>query len=306
MQTILGAGGAIGKPLAKELTQYTNNVRLVSRNPKKINETDELFPADITDKKQVERAVEGSEVVYLTAGFPYKAKVWEKVWPKTMKNVVEACEKYNSKLVFFDNIYMYDKDCLNGMNEATPVNPISKKGKVRARIAQMLMDKVEKGQVNALIARAADFLGAHNSIPYEIIYKNLKNNKKAQWIGEINKYHNFTNTTDAARGTAMLGNTDKAYKQIWHLPTDSKNPITAIELIQLFAKELGKKPKYQILPIKMMGLIGLFNSTIKELKEMAYQYDRHYIFDSSKFENFFDYKPISIKDGVKALVNSNA
>ena len=42
MQTILGSGGAIGISLAKELMNYTNQIRLVSRNPKKVNETDEL------------------------------------------------------------------------------------------------------------------------------------------------------------------------------------------------------------------------------------------------------------------------
>ena len=47
MQTILGANGTIGSVLAKELTAYTNQIRLVSRNPKKVNEIDELFPVDL-------------------------------------------------------------------------------------------------------------------------------------------------------------------------------------------------------------------------------------------------------------------
>lgn len=303
MQTILGAGGAIGKQLALELKKYTEEIRLVSRNPKKINETDQLFTADLTNKKQVIDSVEGSEVVYLTVGFPYKAKVWQEVWPKTMQNVIEACVKHNAKLVFFDNVYMYDKGALNGMTELTPVNPVSKKGKVRAQIAQMLMDEVEKGQLDALIARSADFIGTHNSVPYEVIYKNLKNNKKAQWIAGVDKNHNFTNVIDAAKGTAILGNTKDAFNQIWHLPSD-KTPLTALDLINLFAKELGKKPKYQVLPIKMMGIIGLFNSPIRELKEMSYQYDRNYLFISSKFEKKFNYKPISIEDSVKNIVNN--
>lgn len=44
MQTILGAGGAIGIDLAKELLAYTDKIRLVSRNPVKVNAGDELFP----------------------------------------------------------------------------------------------------------------------------------------------------------------------------------------------------------------------------------------------------------------------
>lgn len=36
-QTILGAGGAIGVELAKALSVFTSDIRLVGRNPKKVN-----------------------------------------------------------------------------------------------------------------------------------------------------------------------------------------------------------------------------------------------------------------------------
>jgi predicted amino acid dehydrogenase len=49
MQTILGANGTIGSILAKELRTYIDKIRLVSRNPRKVNESDELFPADLSD-----------------------------------------------------------------------------------------------------------------------------------------------------------------------------------------------------------------------------------------------------------------
>ena len=65
MQTILGANGTIGSILAKELSVYTDKVRLVSRNPKKVNATDELMPMDLSNPEGIDKAVEGSEVVYL-------------------------------------------------------------------------------------------------------------------------------------------------------------------------------------------------------------------------------------------------
>ena len=107
MQTILGAGGAIGIPLAKELVRYSDKIRLVGRNPKKINPADELFNADITDYNQIMEAVKGSEIVYLVAGLKYDLTVWQIQWPSIMKNVIDACKKHNSKLLFFDNVYMY-------------------------------------------------------------------------------------------------------------------------------------------------------------------------------------------------------
>jgi uncharacterized protein YbjT (DUF2867 family) len=81
MQTILGAGGIIGKELAKELKNYTDTIRLVSRNPVKVNQDDLLFNADLTDKNKVLQAVEGSDVVYLCPGFAYSAKIWQKPLP---------------------------------------------------------------------------------------------------------------------------------------------------------------------------------------------------------------------------------
>ena len=76
MQTILGSTGVIGKQLAKALPQYTNKIRLGSRNPKKVNDRDELMSANLLNSEEVLRAAEGSEVVYLTAGLAYDIKVW--------------------------------------------------------------------------------------------------------------------------------------------------------------------------------------------------------------------------------------
>jgi putative NADH-flavin reductase len=76
-QTILGAGGAVGIELAKALTTYTTDIRLVGRNPKKLNSTDQLFQADLTNRDQVFKSVEGSQVVYLMVGFDYKTKLWQ-------------------------------------------------------------------------------------------------------------------------------------------------------------------------------------------------------------------------------------
>lgn len=133
MQTILGAGGIIGIELAKHLPQYTNHIRLVNRNPKQVNPNDELFKADLLNPNDVLKAVEGSEVVYLTVGLPYSTQVWQKDWETVMRNTINACKTHNAKLVFFDNVYMYGK-VKGEMTEETPLHPTSEKGKVRAKL----------------------------------------------------------------------------------------------------------------------------------------------------------------------------
>jgi len=303
MQTILGANGTIGSVLVKELTAYTNQIRLVSRNPKKVNETDEPFLADLSDANQVEKSIEGSEVVYLLVGFDYNIKVWQDKWPKLMRATIDACIKYKAKLVFFDNVYMYDKNAIPHMTENSVINPPSKKGAVRKEIADMLLNEVKSGKLTALIARSADFYGPNNdkSFLIEIVYKNIKKGKKPNWLIDANKKHSFTYTPDAAKATALLGNTVDAYNQVWHLPTD-KNTLTGKEMVALFAKEMNVETKISILPLWLLKILGLFIPIMKEMPEMMYQYDRDYFFDSSKFDKRFNFKTTTYQEGVKLTI----
>lgn len=304
MQTILGAGGAIGGPLARALKAYTNDIRLVSRNPEKVNESDELFSADLTIPEQVDKAVEGSETAYLIVGLPYDIKAWRRHWLPLMRNVIEACKAHGTKLVFFDNVYMYDPAYMDRMTEDTPFRPVSKKGRIREQLIHMLMDEVEAGRLTALVARAADFYGpgVQTSVLQEMVLKNMLQGKKGQWFARLDKNHSFTYSPDAGLATAILGNTPDAYNQTWHLPT-SHEQLTGRQWIGLFARELGMKARYQALPTWLLRLIGLFVPIMRELAEMAYQYDRNYFFDSSKFEKrFSDFKITPYEEGVKEVV----
>lgn len=304
MQTILGSTGVIGKGLAKSLPKYTDKIRLVSRIPKKNNETDELFSANLLDQQQVFKAVENSEVVYLTAGLQYKTSVWQTQWQLIMKNVIDACKSQNAKLVFFDNVYSYG--LVEGwMKEDTTHKPVSKKGEVRKQINEMLMREVESGNLNAMIVKAADFYGPETPLSFvnATVFDNFKKGKKAQWFIDANKKHSMSYTPDAAKATAILGNTNSAYNQIWHLPTD-KNVLTGKEFIELAAKAFGVEPKYTVLKKWMIQMVGMFVPVVKESVEMLYQNEYDYLFDSTKFEKAFNFTPTSYKDGIAETVKS--
>jgi nucleoside-diphosphate-sugar epimerase len=304
-QTILGSGGAIGIPLAKELINYTDKIRLVSRNPIKVNQTDEVFPFDVNNLSQVDKAIAGSDVVYVCIGFEYNTKIWRKIWPPFMQEVINACKKHNTKLVFFDNIYMYAKSAIPYMTEDSTILPPSEKGIVRTILHEMIINEVEKNQLTALIARSADFYGPdnRNSVLNTMVVDNLLKGKKAQAFGDIHKIHTYTYTPDAAKATAILGNTGDAYNQIWHVPT-TKQKITTMEWIELIAKELNKEAKYQQVPTWLIHLLGIFVPIMREFPEMLYQYEQDYIFDSSKFEKRFGILATSPVEGVRKMLGN--
>ena len=305
MQTIIGSGGAIGIPLAKELKKYTDQIRLVSRNPKKINETDKLYQIDLNDISQVDKAIAGSEVVYVVIGFEYKLSVWQEIWPAFMKAVINSCKKHDAKLVFFDNVYLYDKSAIPHMIETSPIHAPSKKGEVRQQLHEMIMSEVEKNNLTALIARSADFYGPDNksSALNMMVVDNLMKGKKAQAFGNINKIHTYTFTPDAAKATAILGNTTDAFNQVWHVPT-TKEKLTNLQWVQLIADELKVEPKIQTIPLWMIKILGLFIPIMREFPEMIYQNEQDYIFDSTKFEKRFAVTATAPKDGIRILINN--
>lgn len=304
MQVILGGGGAIGTALARELKAYTQKIRIVSRTPEKVNEEDETVAANLLNETAVKNAVAGAAVVYLVAGLPYKLSVWQQQWPVVMKNVINACRQHGAKLVFFDNIYLYDKNAVGHSTEDSPVNPPSQKGKVRAAIVQQLMNEVKSGNLTAMIVRAADFYGPgiSNSVLQETVYKPFTKGKTAVWMGNRSKIHSFTYTPDAAKATALLGNTPGAYNQVWHLPT-SDEKFTGDDWIKLFADTMQVKAKAMTIPKFMIRVMGIFNPLMKEMVEMLYQNEEDYFFDSSKFKKRFpDFTTTPYRQGVKEVV----
>jgi nucleoside-diphosphate-sugar epimerase len=301
-QTILGAGGSIGIDLAKYLSEYTKDIRLVSRHPKKVNNGDELVFADVTKREEVFRAVKGSEKVYVTVGFEYRLKVWQEAWPKFIQDVIDACSDYKAELIFFDNIYALEKKTINHITEKSLILPQTEKGKVRAEVDRKILNAIEKKKIKAIIARAPDFYGTvkASSVLMNVVYDKLSKGKTAQWFCNAEALHTFGYTPDLAKGTAILGNTASAFNQVWNLPTDA--PLTGRQWVSLFAKELKAKDKVMVVPPWMIKMIGIFSPILGEIHEMLYQYESDYVFDSSKFQTEFKFRPTSNEKGVRETI----
>lgn len=303
MNTILGAGGATANALTKELlfNNPAENIRLVSRRPLKTTGANVTWKkADLLNYNEVLAAVKGSTLIYMCAGLVYDKKIWQQQWPVVMQNLINASKETQARLIFFDNVYMYG--LVKGpMLETTPYNPVSIKGEVRARIATQLMDEVKAGNVQATIARAADFYGTDsmNSFLDMMVLDKYAKKQSAQWVGDPKVLHNFTYIPDTGKALYLLGKNADSGNQIWHLPTAA--PISGKDFITLTADIYGVKPAYSSVNKLMLQMVGLFKKVVAGTVEMYYQFDHDYNLDSSKFENAFNVKPTSYKEGVKYM-----
>jgi nucleoside-diphosphate-sugar epimerase len=303
MYTILGAGGAIANEVSKVLAFHNIPHTLVSRNPKALPGA-LTKAADINDPGQANEVIKGSSIVILCVGLKYDLRIWEKQWPVIMTNVINACKTHNARLIFFDNVYMLGK--VSGhMTETTPVTPVSKKGALRAKIATQLMDEAKAGDIKAIIARSADFYGpdCKTSVLNSLVFDRMAKGKTAQWIGDDKAEHSFTFTPDCGKAIWLLSQNEDAWNQVWHLPTAAP-ALTGKQIIQLAATSFGVPGKHSSIGKGMIGTLGIFMRLMHELKEMYYQYDSPYIFDSSKFNNAFNFTPTTYKDGFDIVAAS--
>ncbi|MEO6980178.1 MAG: NAD-dependent epimerase/dehydratase family protein [Mucilaginibacter sp.] len=301
MHTILGAGGAVANALTRELENINETIRLVSRKPIENNNKNVSWKkADLLNYDELIAASKGSTVIYLTAGLVYDKKVWAEQWPVVMDNFIRLGKETGARLIFFDNVYMYG--LVDGpMKEDTPYKPSSVKGGVRAKIAEKLMAEVKAGTIRASIARGADFYGTDNmnSFVDMMVLDKFAKKQKAQWIGDPNKLHNFSYIPDMGKGMFLLGQHPESDNQIWHMPTAPA--VTGKQFMEMAARIYGVAPKYMAINKIMLWLTGLFQKVVMGVVEMYYQFDHNYIFDSSKFEKAFNFKPTSYEEGLKVV-----
>ena len=133
--TVFGSGSMVAKEMRKALAARDPTIRVRFVNdkyiPKQLFESDETWKVDYMVPEAVDYIISGSTHVYLLNEFEYSTRVWKEKWPKFMKQVVESCIKHKAKLIFLDNDMVYAESAVGNMTEDSPLDPPSKKGKVR-------------------------------------------------------------------------------------------------------------------------------------------------------------------------------
>ncbi|MEE2523775.1 NAD-dependent epimerase/dehydratase family protein [Pseudarthrobacter sp. J75] len=307
MQTILGANGQIAVELARELHHgYTTDLRLVSRNPRQVNDSDALVRADLLIAAQTAAAVKGSDTVYFTAGLPANTELWETEFPRMLRNALDASRTAGARFVYFDNTYMYPQDD-RFQDEETPFAPVGRKGKVRAAMASMVLDEMNRGDIPVLIGRAPEFYGPGRtqSFTNTLIIDRLKAGRKPRIPVRDDRLRTLIWTPDASRALALLGNTADAYGQTWHLPV-AEDRLTYREFVAMAGTAFGQNRGYTVLPRWALNAAGVFSAQVRELRELLPRYEHNNVFDSTKFATRFpEFAATPYADGL-AMIHREA
>lgn len=286
--TVLGAGGRIATELARELHRRdAGDLRLVSRTPAKIHDTDELRPADLLDPAQARAAIAGSDTVHFTVGLPASTALWEERFPPLLRNCLDAGRETGARFVHFDNTYMYPQDP-RVQTEHTPFEPVGPKGRIRADMATMVLQEMARGEIPVLLARAPEFYGpaGTQSFTHALVLDRMREGKRPLVPVRDDRPRSLIWIPDAGRALALLSTTDDAYGRTWHLPVDHQRP-TYRELIAAASAQFDVSGKYVVLPAGLLHAAGIVSAQVGELRELLPRYAHDNLFDDFAFRTAF-------------------
>lgn len=298
---VLGTG-AIGLALVDELVDSGNSVRAVNRSGRAdVPAGVEVRGGDLTDPTFAAAAVADAAVVYQCLNPPYHR--WAEEFPGLQDAAVSATRSVGARFISFENTYMYGDTAGEPMTETTPVRAHTRKGRVRAAMAEQLWSLHDSGDLWVATARASDYFGPRGTTQSplgDLVIGAGLAGKAARVIGDPDKPHSYSYTIDAARTLAALGNRDDVDGEIFHVPNAPAR--TTRQIIDMIAEQLGSPIKVNTTPRLLLRALGLVNPTIRELDEMRYEFTQPFIVDGTKAQTRLDLEPTPLAEALQTTI----
>ncbi|WP_328609353.1 NAD-dependent epimerase/dehydratase family protein [Amycolatopsis sp. NBC_00345] len=293
LSVVIGAGGT-GIATATLLAESGHEVRLVTRSGSGPEHPRiERVTADAADAGRLIELTSGADTLFNCAAPPYHR--WRKEFPPLAKSLLTTAEATGAGYVMLGNIYAYGP-VDRPMTEDMPLAPSSAKGRIRAEMWEDALDAHRAGRVRVTEVRASDFIGngAQSVFTLTAAPKVLAG-KQAMVPAALDLPHSWTATGDAARALVAVSRDERAWGQVWHVPTNQAVSVRELAT-RLASLAAAPVPKLRSLPAWLLKTAGLTSPMIRELPEMQYQFRRPFILDSSLTEHTFDLKPTPLDE----------
>lgn len=294
LHVVCGAG-QIGTLVARLLVEAGQPVRVVRRGSAAPAAGVELRSGDLADAAFCRQALQGAAVVYHCMNPEYNAALWAQWIPRYTRNLIDAGESSRARLVVMDNLYMLGRGDGRPINEDTPIAPCSRKGEVRARAADALLQAHRAGRVEVVIGRASDFYGPEGGKTHfgDHFWPAALRGKTVRVLIDPDAIHTYHYTLDVARGLVALGGAQpEDCGRVWMLPCQPAG--TARALVARLAEALGRPIALAATPRAMAAALALVMPAVRELKEMLYQWDQPFVVDDTRFRARFGLQPVAV------------
>jgi nucleoside-diphosphate-sugar epimerase len=285
LHVIFGVG-QVGRVLSARLAAAGLAVRVLSRKrPKTLPAGVDWRAVDASDVELAADAARGASVIYQCLNAPYTQ--WPQLFPPLQRGALNAAERNNALLVSLENVYGYGPTKGGPLTEDLPLAASTVKGRTRAAMTGELLEASSAGRVRVAIGRASDFFGpgVTETTLGERVFANALAGKRADFIGNPDLRHTYSYVPDIAAGLATLGTDQRAVGEVWHLPGPETLATRAV--LDLLANEVGHPVGIRSVPKPLVRMLGVSNPLMRELAEMAYEFEDPFVLDTARYQRVF-------------------
>jgi nucleoside-diphosphate-sugar epimerase len=125
--------------------------------------------------------------------------------------------------------------------------------------------------------------------------------KRALVPAKLDLPHSWTYIPDVAHALITLAGDERAWGRPWHVPTQ---PAVSVREAATRACAIGGAPPPRLseMPGAVLWAGGLFNPLVRGFREMAYQFQRPFVLDSSATEATFGLRATPWDEALAAVV----
>jgi nucleoside-diphosphate-sugar epimerase len=292
--------GPVGQATTRALLARGHRVRMVNRSGRAEAPAGAVVTrGDAYDPASVAELAAGATAVYQAAQPAYTA--WTTQFPPLQASIIEGVARTGAKLVVVENLYMYG--LVEGpIHEGLPYAAHTRKGEVRARMAEAVQAAHRSGRLRTVSGRASDFYGPGvlQSALGERTLRPALAGKRAEAVSRLDVPHSYTYIEDVGEALARLGERDEALGRAWHVP--NAPAITQRELLRMLFAELGTPQRVSVIGRLTLSLAGLFIPGAREMVEMLYEFERPFVVDSSAYTRSFGDHATPVREGLRRTV----
>ncbi|WP_202818919.1 NAD-dependent epimerase/dehydratase family protein [Actinosynnema sp. ALI-1.44] len=292
MHVVVGATGATGSVLVRELLRRGEKVRAVNRSGRvglpdvELNGV-EFIRANASDADQMTEICAGATAVYHCVRPPLPE--WLELYPRVQQALISAAGTAGAVLVFADDTWMYGR-VDRPMTEDMPYRPVAHLGLIRAWLAEMTLAAHHRGDVRVAIARAGELYGPKVE---SLFGSTMFAGKRPIWFGDPDLPITPTYIDDFATTMITLAGEPDAWGEVWHVP--SSEPTTA----RRFA-ELAGRAAVRAMPTTAAKALGLVSTVARHGNQVLYQFEQPFIVDSTRFTSQFGGTASDLREGIAA------
>ncbi len=285
---VLGASGGIGGEVARQLRDAGWTVKALKRGQAAAHEMSEgihWLRGDALNAIDVAGAAQGCGVI-VHAVNPPGYRDWDRLVLPMLDNAIAAAQAQQATLVLPGTVYNFGPDAFPLLREDSPQRPVTRKGGIRVEMEARLRAASQRG-MRVLIVRAGDFFGprAGNNWFSQGLIKPGKpvtaiSNPAAPGVG-----HQWAYLPDVARTMVeLLARREllpafASFHMAGHWDATGRQMAEAIQRV---AARHGRKPRIAALPWWLLKLASPFVTTLKEMQEMRYLWQRPVRMDNTR------------------------